>query len=123
MRNRAKCRLCEEVIESTHQYHLSTCSCGEIGVDGGTTYFRSIARNPKNFIRLDEDGNELEPISDDQIEPMPPKATKSEMLDMLKQMIKTMEQMPPQAMNSYVTNYDLYSVLLLFSGLFKEDCA
>lgn len=38
--NRARCRLCDEVIVSTHRHDYVTCECGAISVDGGRAYLR-----------------------------------------------------------------------------------
>ena len=51
MRNRAKCKLCDDIIESVHHHDYITCKCGEISVDGGDHYCRCSARNWENFIR------------------------------------------------------------------------
>ena len=50
--NRAKCRLCDDVIESKHRHDFVTCKCGEISVDGGTVYLRRLAKNFRNLIEL-----------------------------------------------------------------------
>lgn len=52
LRNRAKCKLCGDVIESTHVHELVACSCGEIFVDGGHEYARAGAKDFKNFIPM-----------------------------------------------------------------------
>ncbi len=39
-RNRAKCRKCGDVIESTHRHDFVSCKCGAIFVDGGNDYWR-----------------------------------------------------------------------------------
>lgn len=57
-RNRAMCRLCGDVVESTHRHDLVACSCGEIFVDGGSDYFRAGARDFANFIRPVDDEDE-----------------------------------------------------------------
>ena len=40
VRNRAKCKKCEKVIESLHRHDFKTCKCGAIFVDGGKDYAR-----------------------------------------------------------------------------------
>jgi hypothetical protein len=50
----AQCRLCGDVIESTHRHDFVMCGCGEISVDGGTAYLRRSARNVENLIDLSE---------------------------------------------------------------------
>lgn len=40
LRNRVRCKECNEVIESTFRHDYKTCSCGIAMVDGGTTYLR-----------------------------------------------------------------------------------
>jgi len=44
-RNRARCRNCGDVVESTHRHHFVTCKCGGISVDGGNNYFRRCAKD------------------------------------------------------------------------------
>ena len=58
-RNRAKCRICGDEIESISCHHFVKCSCGEIYVDGGRDYWRAGANDFKNFIRLDETANKV----------------------------------------------------------------
>lgn len=38
--NKAKCKLCNTIVESTTRHHLAMCNCGAIFVDGGTSYLR-----------------------------------------------------------------------------------
>lgn len=59
MRNRAKCRACGDVIESTHHHDFRWCKCGVIAIDGGDAYWRCIG-SPENFIRLNDDDSEWE---------------------------------------------------------------
>lgn len=47
--------------------------------------------------------------------------SKKDLLDMLRQMCKSMEELPPHALTCFVTNYDLLSVLLLLSSILEED--
>jgi len=54
LRNRAQCRLCEDVIESRHRHDFVSCRCGEISVDGGAAYLRRAANNFENFVDLSE---------------------------------------------------------------------
>jgi len=38
--NKARCKICHSIAESTARHHLCFCSCGAIFVDGGTSYLR-----------------------------------------------------------------------------------
>lgn len=58
MRNRAKCRSCDTIIESRHRHDYVTCKCGAISVDGGTDYFRWVYDLPENFIIIEDDDSE-----------------------------------------------------------------
>lgn len=40
IRNAAQCRLCNDVVESTHRHDWRKCSCGNMYVDGGLDYLR-----------------------------------------------------------------------------------
>ena len=48
VRNAARCRRCETVIESRHRHDFVWCKCGAIFVDGGTDYLRA-GGNPADF--------------------------------------------------------------------------
>jgi DNA polymerase III epsilon subunit-like protein len=50
IRNSAKCKLCDDEIESKSRWHYVTCKCGEIFVDGGKDYLRRGAKVFSNFI-------------------------------------------------------------------------
>ena len=53
-RNRAQCRVCNDIVESTFRHDFVSCSCGEIFVDGGLAYARAGAKNFENFIDMVE---------------------------------------------------------------------
>jgi hypothetical protein len=57
-RNAAQCALCKDIIESKDRHDFVKCSCGEIFVDGGHSYFRGGTKNIENFISLLEENNE-----------------------------------------------------------------
>lgn len=124
MRNRAKCKLCLDVIESMHATDMQICKCGEIGVEGGSAFYCR-AKNWDNFLRIDDDGREIAvkvssdtTISHSGIESKP---SRQELLEMFDEMVKTYEALPSNAMTSPVTHYDLLSVMLLVSALFKAE--
>jgi len=51
IRNRAKCALCREIIESHHRHDFVQCKCRAIFVDGGKDYLRR-GGEPENLIEL-----------------------------------------------------------------------
>ncbi len=122
MRNRAKCKKCASVIESFHSTDLVYCKCGEIGVDGGDA-LRCYAVDWDNFIRVDDFNNEIKvKIKEEkqqEIDISPLKPDREQLLGMLNEMIKSIENLPPQAMNTYVTQYDLYSFMLIVQSILK----
>lgn len=124
MRNRAKCKLCGDIIESFHASDYVSCKCGEISVDGGAALWCS-CNSWDNFIRIDDDGKEIAIKLEKSPIPIPEEVTLStsrkEVIEMIDEMIKTYEGLPQNAMTSPVTHYDLLSVLLLVSALFKAS--
>ena len=74
MRNRAKCKLCNTIIESFHQHDYVKCKCDEIAVDGGPDGCRVMAKNWDNFLRVDDSGKEY-PIKVKEKEEVPVKET------------------------------------------------
>lgn len=56
MVNKAKCKLCGDIIESTYRHDFKYCKCGEIFVDGGSDYLRRGAKTDlNNIIELGND--------------------------------------------------------------------
>lgn len=51
--NKARCRKCDDVIESKFRHDFQSCSCGAIFVDGGLDYCRR-GGNPEDFEELSE---------------------------------------------------------------------
>jgi len=139
MKNRAKCKICKCIIESFYRDDYVTCECGEIAVEGGTDFYKVIARDFSNFLRIDDEGNEIVitvkeeiPLKlnqkqenkvvkntyDDSIEPSKP--NKEELLKMLDRFIESLEKLPTSAMSQPVTHYDLLSTLLLISSILRS---
>lgn len=52
-KNKAKCRVCDTIIESKHVHDFVKCKCEAIFVDGGNEYHRG-GGSPENFIFLYE---------------------------------------------------------------------
>ena len=133
MRNRAKCKLCDHIIESLHTHDYQLCKCGEIGVDGGKDYHRVMAKNWANFLRIDDEGNTIIPSiiekketdtdssHDNKPEDSKYKPSKKELIVMIEEMIKSYENLPQNAMTLPITHYDLLSLMLLLSALFKAE--
>jgi hypothetical protein len=130
MKNRAKCKLCESVIESFHQHDFVSCKCGEISIDGGTSYLKSAAKNYENFLRVDDEGNEIvvtykekgdEEVNTNANDNPPKELTKKELVEMLDAMIKNIENLPQHAMLNPITHYDLISFMLVLSSILKKE--
>lgn len=129
MRNRAKCKLCDDIIESFHRHDYVECSCGEIAVDGGQDYLRAVFKNAENFLRIDDEENELpikyaedaifadDTLLDEQEEkPFFSKEDKKDQVRKeLKQMIANIESLPDHAKQLPINHYDFCSFLILFS--------
>lgn len=123
MKNRAKCKLCHNLIESFHSEHIDICPCGEISVEGGDS-LRCGAKNWSNFIRIDDQGNEIiVKVKNDNINQLDIDSSKpntKELLGMLDEMIKNIENLPQTAMTTSITHYDFASALLLFASIFRS---
>lgn len=130
MRNRAKCALCKEVLESLHLTDLVVCKCGAISIEGGKDSFVACAREWSNFLRVDDEGNEIVVtiVNKDEVLHEPPAMdeapaplTREEKIEMLSIMLKNMENLPPDAMYTYLTQYDLYNTLAIIVSIFKSQ--
>jgi hypothetical protein len=66
MKNRARCKKCNDIIESKFRHDFVSCKCGAIFVDGGNDYFR-YGGDLESFERLDDNGNTINEIRTSQI--------------------------------------------------------
>lgn len=127
MRNRAKCALCEDIIESKDQHDYVTCKCGEIAVDGGQAYWRQMAQHADNFLRLDDNDNVVERVPEKEVntqeilkEISKPAPTKDELLEHLKDLLERVQNMPEHAKTISINHYDFESLLILVLAIFKS---
>jgi len=127
MQNRAKCKLCESIIESFHSQDYVMCKCGEIAVGGDVGDYPCAAKNWDNFLRVDDEGNTIIPKikNKDDVKPLyiepneVSKPTRDDLIKILDDMVKSIEKLPPEAMTTYVNQYDLMSFLMILSAIFK----
>lgn len=137
MRNRAKCRLCGDIIESFYRADYVTCKCDEISVVGGLEVLECGAKNWENFIRIDDEGNEIVvKVQEDKvlkewaasvnewaqkklIEPSTNR--KAELINMLDEMAQKIEDLPLDAALAPVSHTDLVSLILIISAIFRAS--
>lgn len=108
MRNRAKCKLCQEIIESKFSHDFVKCKCGEIFVDGGNEIEASMrfgANDFANFLRVDDKGNETCIVEK-------PIVTAEDHIELLDDMIRRIEALPEVAMYQTVNQYDYLSLMI-----------
>jgi predicted nucleic acid-binding Zn-ribbon protein len=115
MRNRAKCKKCECIIESTTRKDEMHCKCGSISVSGGDL-MGCAAIDWNVFLRVDDEGNTIVPTIKEA-----PKPTRQDFLNALDEMIKRIEEMPKQAMVVAINHYDFVSLLILLSSIFGAE--
>jgi hypothetical protein len=126
MRNRAKCKLCNSTIESFHSTDYVLCNCSQIAVLGGDS-MGCAAKQWDNFIRVDDEGNEIivkvkELDEADNSLEASTSPSRKELLSMLDDMIKNVENLPSHAMTLPITHYDYCSLMILLSTILRCDC-
>ncbi len=123
MKNRAKCKLCSSIIEVKNETDIFSCSCGEVSLDTQFGHCHaSIKSDPSNLLMVDDEGNEIIPTrkrDDDAIEDVS-KLSKKDLLNMLDEMKKHIDDLPQHAQHAPVTHSDLASVLSLLSLVFRS---
>lgn len=118
MRNRAKCKLCNSVIESYHKGDYVNCKCGEISISGGNHAYECYANDWKNFIRVDDQDNEiLVSIKDDVTANG---SNQEELMSILNEMIKNIENLPQDAMTSYINHYDYLTLMIMVRSIYLK---
>ena len=122
MRNRAKCKLCKSELESVAFSDVVSCECGEISIWGGLQELKVMARDYKNFLRLDEKGNEIEvkvidkPKEEEETvmnEEKQPELTREQKIEMVDAMLKYYDDLPGHALLSSPTQYDMKAMFLM----------
>lgn len=126
MKNIAKCKLCNSIIESFHTYDYVTCKCGEISITGGTERLECSAKDWVNFLRVDDNGNEIIVKVKDQANEAEAKEpsqslNKKDKIEMLEAMIKGLENLPTNAMSTPINHYDLFSYMAVILSILKEE--
>lgn len=53
IRNRIKCKICGDILESRSRYDFMFCSCGKAAIDGGHFYLKR-SGNPNDWEELSE---------------------------------------------------------------------
>ena len=53
LRNKIRCRKCNDIIESLSVHDFKSCKCGAVSVDGGHDYLRRVG-NQENWEELSE---------------------------------------------------------------------
>lgn len=124
MKNRAKCKLCNSIIESFHSEDYVECKCAHIAVFEGAA-LRCAAIDWNNFIRVDDEGNEICVKTTQQSEEKKDipvsKPNKKDLLKILRDMGKDIENLPSQAMNASITHYDFWSLIVLVSSILEAE--
>lgn len=121
MRNRAKCKKCESVVESFHPTDYVTCKCGEISVQGA----KRMAGDWESYIALHDDDSE-HPVKvydkkEDVMTQEPlPALTRDDLIVMLDDMSKVIEGLPEYAMMSPITHYDYGALITLLVTILRS---
>lgn len=126
MKNRAKCKLCNSIIESFHTEDYVECTCGEVAIYGGPDNYNVAYRDENSFLRVDDEGNEIavtfkEKESND-VKPLDidTKPKKKDLIKMLDEMANNIEALPPYAKQTPVNQYDLQALISLISLILKS---
>lgn len=126
MKNKAKCKLCNDILESFHTYDYVTCKCSEISISGGNDRFECSAKDWKNFVRVDDEGHEIVikvvegPQSEPKKEEVPTQMNRAEKIEMLEAMLKNIENLPKNALDLPINHYDFYSFMLVMVEVIKS---
>lgn len=63
LRNRIRCRLCGDIIESMHRHDFRWCSCGAVAVDGGTDYAKRVGDGWEDLSQYETDYDDAAAIA------------------------------------------------------------
>jgi len=126
MRNRAKCLKCGDILESFHPTDYVVCKCDEIALNGGSAML-CYAKSFKNFIRINDDGEEVIPTivekevpEADPNQDMTQPPNRQELLSALNDYIKSFDNLPEHAMMTPITHIDLKNSLTIVYAILKD---
>jgi len=99
------------------------CSCGEICISQREDHYRARFNNKDNIVFIDDEGNEIVPTyksESNQQEPLP-KPKRDELLEIMDEMVKRVQELPQHAALAPITQADFASLLMLLSSIFRAD--
>jgi hypothetical protein len=139
VRNVAKCKVCEDIIESKHLHDYVVCKCGEIAIVGGEDHWYAFGKNATSLIRIDEEtnylGGDIQPRSvcnqnaevhcnsnakqgkDNEERGF----SREELIDILDALAKSIERLPTGARLAPITHADHHDLITLISSIFRAS--
>lgn len=129
MQNKAKCKLCSDIIQSYHSTDYVICKCGEISLDGGDAMRCYATKDLANVIRIDDNGNEIIPkivdgnnatytsLSDKSVDDL--ELSSDALLDMLSDQIASYDRLPKDALYSPAMVTDMLSFMMIILAILK----
>lgn len=109
----AKCKCCNDKLEIL-EGKMIYCNCGELVLDGMKK--KIICKTSvNNYIEIDDEGNEIVSMDTPSSKP-----DREQLLSMLDEMIKNLEDLPSHVKLGGITHYDLASALLLLSSILRS---
>lgn len=118
MPKRAKCKICNTIIESKNNNIIEECKCGQLSIQGGTELIVSVKEDITSFVCVDDEGNEILPKRKENPEKLD-SPTKEELLETLQHLARSIDELPPHAKFTPVIQSELSSLLALIISLFR----
>lgn len=131
--NRAKCALCNDIVQSCFSYDEAVCICGEVHVKGGELQgFKASSGNWANILVVDDVGNRICTDKDDgngdneegARSEMPSQAvlgvTKEELIDAFADNLASIEKLPNHVLDSFVTTRDFLNCMLIIVNILRR---
>lgn len=121
MKNRTKCKSCNDIIETIGKGDFIMCSCGKICISQREDHLRARFDNREDIVFVDDEGNEILPTYKDDIQKQEPlsKPNREELLEIMDEMVKRIQELPQHATLTPVTHADFASLLMLLSSIFR----
>jgi hypothetical protein len=129
MKNKAKCKLCSSIIESFHPGDTVTCKCGEIVVFGGDA-MHCRANDYANFLRIDDNGNEIvvkyveikeKENPDNQPNESQPNISRDELIQEVERLIEGDEELLAKGLNDHVRLFDVLRYIIRLVNILKRE--
>ena len=121
VKNRAKCKVCNTIMHAKEPYIRVLCNCGRCFIELEMDKTLCGTDEWSNLVFVDDEGNEIVLNSPEETEVIPEKISKKQLIEQMKDMIRSYDNLPPRALYEPVLTIDMKNLMLLVVGILESE--